>query len=148
MNDYDQYHLDCLSKIRHKKWELFVISRIVHGIWDEGIEYTCQQYIRTGDEYRLADICFPGLGIWCEINEKGGHSSRIQRKRDDLRMREIMLATQWRCVNFDAFHRGDGANKALTELTNEVDFFISALRSEFQEKLHSGYLNRWSPGDR
>lgn len=148
MIDLDEYHLDCLSKLRHKKWELFLIARIVHAIWDEGIEYTCQQYVKTGDDYRLADICFPSLGIWCEINEKGGHSSVDQQERDKRRMREIMQATHWRCVNFDAFYVKNGKAKPLAVLVEEVDHFISNLKSEFLNKLDNGQISKWSPADR
>jgi 2-polyprenyl-3-methyl-5-hydroxy-6-metoxy-1,4-benzoquinol methylase len=41
----DEYLLRNFSKIRHKKWELFVISRILHNLNDSNIEYVCQQYI-------------------------------------------------------------------------------------------------------
>ena len=41
----DEYLLRNFSKIRHKKWELFVITRILHNLNDSNIEYVCQQYI-------------------------------------------------------------------------------------------------------
>ena len=38
----DEYLLKNFSKIKHKKWELFVITRILHLLDDTNIEYVCQ----------------------------------------------------------------------------------------------------------
>ena len=43
----DEYLLKNFSKIKHKKWELFVITRILHLLDDPDIEYVCQQYIKV-----------------------------------------------------------------------------------------------------
>ena len=55
----DDYLLRNISKIKHKKWELYIITRVLHSL-DPDIEYTCQQFVKTksGKRY-LADICFP-----------------------------------------------------------------------------------------
>ena len=59
----DEYLLRNFSKIRHKKWELYVITRILHNLNDTNIEYVCQQFInpKNSKGYYLADICFPSL---------------------------------------------------------------------------------------
>ena len=43
----DEYLLRNFSKIKHKKWELFVITRILHLLDDPDLEYVCQQFIRV-----------------------------------------------------------------------------------------------------
>ena len=50
--------------------ELYVISRIIHLLDDEEIEFICQQYVksRSGVGY-LIDLCFPQLKLYCEIDE-------------------------------------------------------------------------------
>ncbi len=45
----DQYVLRNFSKIYHKKWELYIITRIVHFLNDLDIEFVCQQSIKTRD---------------------------------------------------------------------------------------------------
>ena len=58
----DQYILRNFSKIQHKQWELYIITRIVHNLNDPEIEFVCQQLIKTKDGKRyLADLCFPSL---------------------------------------------------------------------------------------
>ena len=144
----DEYHLNSLSKIKHKKWELFVVSRIVHGIWNSGIEYTCQQYVKTkSGDYFLADICFPSLGIWCEINEMG-HVHKQKRFDDDLRKSEIMQVTNWECVDFNVFSSKDGKQRPLKLLISEVDGFVTELKQRFRRLLAEGAIEWWMPGDR
>ena len=144
----DEYHLNSLSKIKHKKWELFVVSRIVHGIWNSGIEYTCQQYVKTkSGDYFLADICFPSLGIWCEINEMG-HVHKQKRFDDDLRKSEIMQVTNWECVDFNVFSSKDGKQRPLKLLVSEVDDFVTEIKQRFSKLLSEGKVDPWMPGDR
>ena len=52
LNKYskDDYILRSLSKISHKKWELFIVSRIIHNVDDPEIEFSCQQAIRTKNQ--------------------------------------------------------------------------------------------------
>ena len=71
----DEYLLKNFSKIKHKKWELFVITRILHLIRDPDIEYVCQQYINVkGNRHYLTDLCFPTLKLYYEIDE-GQHGT-------------------------------------------------------------------------
>ena len=43
----DDYILRSFSKIKHKSWELYVITRIVHLLDDPDLEFICQQLIKT-----------------------------------------------------------------------------------------------------
>ena len=73
----DQYILRNFSKIQHKQWELYIITRIVHNLNDPEIEFVCQQLIKTKDGKRyLADLCFPSLKLYYEIDE-AHHSSSV-----------------------------------------------------------------------
>ena len=63
----DQYVLRNFSKIQHKKWELYVITRIIHLLNDPELEFVCQQLVKTSDNKRyLTDLCFPELNLYCE----------------------------------------------------------------------------------
>ena len=90
-----EYILRNLSKISHKQYELYVISRIIHLLDDPEIEFVCQQLIRvkSGDWY-LADICFPQLKLYLEIDELQ-HSTQKHQYGDTERKKEIIDATNF-----------------------------------------------------
>ena len=104
----DDYILRNFSKIKHKSWELYVITRIIHLLNDPEIEFVCQQLIRTPNMKRyLADLCFPTLKLYIEIDEL--HHTNKQNQIDDKhRKREIIDA-----INFDEkrIKVFDGQNK-------------------------------------
>ena len=52
----DEYLLRNFSKIRHKKWELYVITRILHNLNDTNIEYVCQQFINPKNSKGLLNF--------------------------------------------------------------------------------------------
>ncbi len=79
------YILRSLSKISNKKWEHYVINRIYHRLNDPEIEFVCQQCLRKDDnKFYLADLFFPQLGLYLEIDEH--HHENDQNKiRDAIR---------------------------------------------------------------
>jgi hypothetical protein len=85
----DEYLLANFKKIKHKEWELFVITRILHLLNDPNIEYVCQQYINTGDKHYLTDLCFPSLKLYLEIDEPQ-HGKKEHIDKDLIRQREIL----------------------------------------------------------
>ena len=103
----DEYILRNFSKIQHKKWELYVITRIIHLLNDPELEFVCQQLVKTSDNKRyLTDLCFPELNLYCEIDELQ-HSSKEHSILDDKRMEEIVDATDFvekRIKMFMNFH--------------------------------------------
>ncbi len=92
MNKAD-YILKSLSKIRHKPYEHYVVSRIVHLLDDPEIEFICQQLVRRpGGKRALTDMYFPQFGIHLEVDE-GYHANVDQLKLDALRQADIVDAT-------------------------------------------------------
>ena len=64
----DKYILRNFSKIQHKKWELYVITRIIHLLNDPELEFICQQLVKTPDNKRyLTDLCFPQLNLYSKM---------------------------------------------------------------------------------
>ena len=81
------------QKISGKRWELYVITRVIHSLNDPDIEYTCQQFVKTKSGRRyLADICFPTLKLYYEIDELQ-HSKEKHKVDDKERKKEIIDAT-------------------------------------------------------
>lgn len=147
----DQYLLKNFSKIKHKKWELFVITRILHLLNDPNIEYVCQQYIKSKSKsHFLTDLCFPSLKLYYEIDEVQ-HGEEKHADQDKIRQREILEATDWEEQRIKVYDK-HGNDRCLNEVIEEVDRFIDYIKKrkkEFEDK--SGkkiiwdYKNKFSP---
>lgn len=77
-----------MSKIKHKKYELYVLSRIVHGLNDPGIKFKFQQYAkRNGNgKYALIDLFLPQFNIAIEVDE-AYHLAQLT--EDEVRQNDI-----------------------------------------------------------
>lgn len=64
-----EYYATVFKKIRNKKYEFFVISKIVHLLNDCELEFTTQQLIRTARGRYLLDLYFPQLKFAIEVDE-------------------------------------------------------------------------------
>jgi len=138
----DEYILRNFSKIKHKKWELFVITRIIHSLNDPEIEFVCQQLIKpkSGKRY-LADLCFPSLKLYYEIDELQ-HSSEQHKISDQIRQREIVDATDFveRRIRVYDSNKND---RKLGEVITEVDGFIEFVRHRKNEFVSNGDFTPW-----
>ena len=137
----DQYILKNLSKIRHKPWELFIISRIIHLLNDSDIEFVCQQPIRTKEGMRYLDLCFPNLNLYLEIDELH-HSNEANTKSDLIRKLEILDVTDF-SENRICVYDSNNNNRDLNDITDEVDKFISYIKTTKERLLSKGEFIPW-----
>jgi len=154
----DEYILKSLSKIKHKKWELFVITRILHKLDDPNIEFVCQQYINIpGNSHHLCDLCFPSLKVYYEIDEVQ-HASEEHQKSDKKRTQEILKvthsheyknklmqretleATDWIVKRIRVYDKSKpDSNRDINEVIKEIDQFVDFIRDrkkKFEKKLN------------
>jgi hypothetical protein len=145
----DDYILRSISKIPHKKWELFVVTRIVHAIIDKGsdLEFVCQQLVRRPEaRFSLTDIYFPQLKLHLEVKESF-HSHKDNIISDDCREKDIVSVTGHVIKDIKIYRdndvRADNKSpelKSLSEIISEVDDFISYIFQKRQELIDAG---RW-----
>ncbi len=150
----DEYLLRNFSKITHKKWELFVITRILHLLNDPDIEYVCQQYVNppNSNKYYLTDLCFPSLKLYYEIDE-GQHASKDHINDDKIRQREILDATDWKEYRIRVYDKNDPSKgRALNEVISEIDEFVNYIKNRKKEfefksgkKITWDYESKFSP---
>ena len=152
----DEYLLRNFSKISHKKWELYIVTRILHLLNDPNIEYVCQQYIKpsTNNNYYLTDLCFPSLKIYLEVNESQ-HAMHEHKINDKIRQREILDATDWEQKSIDVYQIDQNEkiiDRSLKEIDQEVDEFIEYIRNkkkiiekDLGRNLEWNYEERFSP---
>ena len=123
----DEYILKSFSKLRNKKWELYVITRIIHLLNDPEIEFICQQPIISQNDNRyLTDLCFPELKLYYEIDE-GHHANDKNITNDRLREREIINATGFEEKRIRVFDK-NGNDRQLKDINDEIDQFIEFIR--------------------
>jgi len=152
----DEYLLRNISKISHKKWELYIVTRVLHFLNDDDIEYVCQQYIcpSSSNNYYLTDLCFPTLKVYLEINENQ-HAEKNHQINDKIRQREILDATDWEPRFINVYKLTDSRkiqDRTLKEINEEVDDFIRYLKSRkksFEKtlgiKIEWDFEERFSP---
>ena len=83
------YYATIFKKIRNKKYEFFVISRIVHLLNDRTLEFTTQQLVRTDKGRFLLDLYFPQLKFAIEVDE-GYHTHDRQVDKDKERDKAVV----------------------------------------------------------
>ena len=139
-----EYIVNSLSKISHKKWELYVISRIFHLVSDMDIEFVCQQLIRkkNGGRY-LVDLFLPQLDIYLEIDE-AHHFPPEHQYFDRLRKREILDATNLEEHRIAiTSNNSDKAPRELTKINESIDNFIEIIKLEKITRLQNGNFEKW-----
>ena len=139
----EQFVLRSLSKIKHKKWELYIITRIIHLLDDPTIEFSCQQLVKskTGKRF-LTDLCFPNLNLYYEIDEVQ-HSSLKHQISDKHRKREIVDTTNFIEKRIKVF-TSNGQDRNIEDINKEVDKFIVFIKNRKRELINK---NRFVPWD-
>jgi hypothetical protein len=62
-------YISCiLNKMRHKKYECYVLSRLWHRLDDLTIEINPQQYIARENGFALADLYLPQFNLVIEVD--------------------------------------------------------------------------------
>lgn len=129
----ENYVLRSLSKISSKRWEHYVINRIYHRLNDPDIEFICQQCIRKGDNYYLADLYFPQFDLYLEIDE--AHHNHDQALINDARRRfDIAEATGLTEIRIST------EGSSLEKIDTSIEEFIERLR---QRKLEAKNFSPW-----
>ena len=132
--------LKCLRKISHKEWELFVITRIIHGLDDDEIEFVTQQLIRKPDGQRyLTDLYFPQLGFHIEIDEKD-HDKKV--KEDERREQDIVQMTGHKIERIK-ISDGNEHQRDISQIRADVDRLISKIRDMKCVAMHENRFDPW-----
>lgn len=132
----DDYILRSLSKISRKRWEHYAINRIYHRLNDPEIEFICQQCIRSGSRIYLADLYFPQLNIYVEIDE-GHHESDAAKINDAKRSFDIVEAAGLIELRISA------TNVSLAKFNENLDTCIENIRKRKYEVLSLGNFTAW-----
>ena len=142
-----EYILRSLAKVSKKRWELFIISRIIHQL-DDDIEFVTQQLVRGGDGQRyLTDLYFPQFGIHLEIDERHhlNHS-----ELDRFRELDIVQETNHKIERIKTFDdsRTENPEKKLSQIQRDTDKFVDIIHKRKKDLEASGEFIPWDWGNR
>lgn len=137
----DEHILRILTKIKHKKYEHFAVSRIIHRLIDTDIKFVCQQLVRRpgGRGNALLDMYFPQLAISLEIDEPQ-HESAVHKKSDKERTRDIINVARLEEKRISVLQNG---TTSLAKMAEDIDRFIDFLLDRAQQARKDS--SSWQP---
>lgn len=144
------YVANTLAKLKHKKWELYIVSRIIHILNDFEIEFVCQQLILLENgKWVFADIYYPQFNLCLEINERGGHSKLQDRLNDEKRQLEILKSIGATVIKIENFvtENEEISDANLGAINKQIDNFISMLKAKKSAAVTAGMFRPWSIQD-
>ena len=152
-----EYIVRSFAKLKHKKWELYVITRVFHLLNDLNIEFVCQQPILSGKNNQkfLVDMYFPQFKLCLEIDEKH-HNSPAQQRKDkereqkilDKRAQEIGLeGTEKLRIEHIKIGQTHDVEHTISAINSQIDSFVDKLNKEKKQNffLRWDFENRFSP---
>jgi len=81
--DKKEYIIRQLGRTKNKRYESYVVTRIVHLLNDFSIKFVTQQYVSRPEGRALTDLFFPQFGIHIEVDE-GQHFTCAAIKEDKV----------------------------------------------------------------
>ncbi len=144
--DKDIYIRASLRRIgRIKKWEVYVVTRIIHLLDDDNLEFACQQLVRDkdNDSYYFTDLCFPSLDLYIEVNEMGHDGREIQ---DKERQEAIQNSTTWKQLDIDVYeHQANNKKKfkSLEDVNKIIKNTVEEIKKIKSELESSGKKIIW-----
>lgn len=128
-----------LSKIQHKSYELYVLSRIVHLLNDPGIKFNFQQCARRDAEtgkFALIDLYLPQFKIAIEVDE-AYHKGQLT--ADEIRQREIEANINIKPENV---FRID-CSKGIVEVNREIDDCVKKITEAKKSAIKNNQYREW-----
>jgi hypothetical protein len=145
MTDKQLYITRSLAKLTHKPWELFTISRILHKLDDDDIEFVMQQYVRRANGSRaLTDLYFPQFALHLEVDEPH-HEKTSQRKSDHLRELDIVEVTDHDIERIKIADPDVDPQIArpMAEIKRDIDAFVERVREKKRAAVAEGTFSPW-----
>ncbi len=135
------YIIRQLSKVSSKKWEHYVVNRVYNFLNDPEIEFVCQQCIHNNRDNRkryLADLYFPQLGVYLEVDEVH-HESPENKIRDAERRLDIIEAAGLEEKRISV----SGENLSIDKINKEIDGFVDFIKKKKEKFTEQKKFKKW-----
>ena len=146
---YTEYYFRQLQKVANKKYEFYVISKILNILDEPKLKFVTQQYVRLDEHrYALTDLYFPTLNLHIEIDE-GHHfdfsknveisrnEEKVEKKelshkdKDRIREADIVKATQQEIKRINVFKDlNTQKKKTLAEIDIEIKSVVELIKAK------------------
>lgn len=118
--DKKEYIVRQLSRAKNKKYEIYVITRIIHLVNDFDLKFVTQQYVsRPKGIKALTDLFFPQLGLHIEIDE-GHHFTAKAIREDKIREADIINAKGHEMLRVDVTKSFESINARINEIVKKI----------------------------
>jgi len=147
--DKKEFIIRQLGRTKNKKYEAYVVTRIIHLLDDFSIKFITQQYVTRPEGRALTDLFFPQFGVHIEVDE-GQHFKIGNIEEDKIREADIVNATGHEILRVDVTKPFDDINIQINEVVKKIkmhrdkDQFIAwDIDSEFnpQTYIERGYID-------
>jgi len=133
--DKKEYIIRQLARTKNKKYEAYVVHRIVNLLNDFDIKIVTQQYVMRSDGRALTDLFFPQLSIHIEVDE-GQHFTKNNIKEDKIREADIINVTGHEILRVNVIKSFDDINK-------EIDDIVKVLQTKIEELKKNNKFVEW-----
>jgi very-short-patch-repair endonuclease len=117
--DKKEYIIRQLNRAKNKKYELYVITRIIHLLDDNNIKFVTQQYVSRPEGRALTDLYFPQFGLHIEVNESH-HLDPKNIELDKIREADIINATGHEILEIDVTEPLEVINEEIRKIVKKI----------------------------
>lgn len=114
-----------LGRAKNKKYEAYVVTRIIHLLNDFRIKFVTQQYVIRPEGRALTDLYFPQFGFHIEVDE-GQHFNQANIEADKIREADIINATGHEIFRINV-------TKSFYEINSQIDVAVNKIKDMRQE---------------
>lgn len=154
--DKKEYIIRQLAKTKNKKYEQYVVTRIVNLLDDWNIKFVTQQHVSRPNGRALTDLFFPQIDLHIEVNEsqhfrKNEFDLLEHIEEDKIREADIINATGHRIININATKDFESVNEEIDDAVSLIKQLVSEVPSftpwdidkEFdtQTYINKGYID-------
>lgn len=119
--DKKEYIIRQLARTKNKKYEAYVVTRIIHLLNDFSIKFITQQYIARPEGRAQTDLYFPQFDFHVEVDE-GHHFNQVNIEADKIREADIINATGHEIWRIDV-------TKHFNEINDQIDIVVNKIKN-------------------
>jgi len=129
-----EYIVRQIRKSSKKKYENYVVTRIVHALDTNEVKFLTQQYVKRPNGFALTDLYLPQIQLHVEIDEPHHIGQQI---KDLSREIDIVNATNHSIERIKI-------SDSIGDLNQQVDDLISRIRKRISDSKKKGSFVPWN----